>query len=84
MTESDTIETNGTNNLPKTPKPPPIFIYGVKNFEEMIKCLSDATGQEAYYTKILPDETVKVGVNRVSVHCLWSLESTPPPQSRSS
>jgi hypothetical protein len=51
MTESITIETNGTNNPPKTPKPPPIFIYGVKNFKEMTKSLSDATGQEAYYTK---------------------------------
>jgi hypothetical protein len=60
MTESDTTETNGTNNPPKTSKPPPIFIYGVKHLKEMIKSLSDATRQEAYYTKTLPDETVKV------------------------
>jgi hypothetical protein len=60
VTESDTTETDRTNNLPRTSKPPPIFIYGVKNFKEMIKSLSDAIGQEAYYTKTLSDETVKV------------------------
>jgi hypothetical protein len=35
--ESDTTETDGINNPPRTPKPPPIFIYGVKNFKEVIK-----------------------------------------------
>jgi hypothetical protein len=57
MTESDATETNGTNTPPRTPKPPPIFIYGVINLKQMIKNLSDATGQEAYYTKTLSDET---------------------------
>jgi hypothetical protein len=33
ITESDATETNGTNTPPRTPKPPPIFIYGVKNFQ---------------------------------------------------
>jgi hypothetical protein len=60
MTESDTTETNGTNNTPKTPKPTPIFIYGVKHLKEMTKSLSDASGQDAYYTETLPYETVKV------------------------
>jgi hypothetical protein len=68
MTESDTIETNGTNNPPKTPKPPPIFIYGVKHFKEMTKSLSDATEQEAYYTKTLPDETVKVSALTIDAY----------------
>jgi hypothetical protein len=55
VTESNTTETDGINNPPRTPKPPPIFTYGVKNVKEMIKSLSDAIGQEAYYTKTLPD-----------------------------
>jgi hypothetical protein len=52
MAESDTMETNGTDNPPKTSKPPPIFIYGVKNFKEMIKRLSDATGQKQTTPKL--------------------------------
>jgi hypothetical protein len=68
MTESDTMETNETNNAPKTSKPPPILIYGVKRFKEMIKVLSEATGQEAYYTKTLPDETVKVSALTIDAY----------------
>jgi hypothetical protein len=68
MTESDTMETNGTNNPPKTSKPTPIFIYGVKNFKEIIKIFSDATGQEAHYNKTLPDETVKVSALTIDAY----------------
>jgi hypothetical protein len=68
LTENDTAQTNETNNPPKMPKPPPIFIYGVKNFKEMIKSLSDATGQDAYYTKTLPDETVKINALTIDTY----------------
>jgi hypothetical protein len=68
VTQNDTTETDRTNNLPRTSKSPKIFIYGVKNFKEMIKSLSDAIGQEAYYTKTLPDERVKVSALTIDAY----------------
>lgn len=61
----DTNETpenskNTTVERPKTQKPPPIFIYGVKNYKAMIDTLTKVAAKEMYYTKALADETVKI------------------------
>jgi hypothetical protein len=57
--ESNSI--NHTNNdQPKDPKPPPIFIYGVTNYKEMIENISQIIDQEAYHTKTFSDNTVKI------------------------
>jgi hypothetical protein len=76
VAESNTTESDGMNNPPRRPKAPPIFIYGVKHFKKIIKSLSDVLGQEAYYTKTLPDETVKVSALTIDTYRkliqLWS------------
>jgi hypothetical protein len=52
---------NHTNNdQPKDPKPPPIFIYGVTNYKQMIENISQIIDQEAYHTKTFSDNTVKI------------------------
>jgi hypothetical protein len=44
------------------PKPPPIFIYGVTNYTQMIENISQIVDPEAYHTKIFPDNTVKINI----------------------
>jgi hypothetical protein len=43
---------NHTNKeQPKDPKPPPIFIYGVTNYKQMMGNISQIVDPEAYHTK---------------------------------
>jgi hypothetical protein len=44
----------------KIPKPPPIFIYGVTNYEQMVEKLSEILEEEQHTTKCLADNTIKV------------------------
>lgn len=55
--EENTHETTTEN---KIPKPPPIFIYGVTNYEQMVDKLSEILEEEQYTTKCLADNTIKV------------------------
>lgn len=68
--KSDKPLNNGNNNInePKTPKPPPIFIYGVNNFKEMVDYLSTFTEKDTYYTKALADETIKVNAHSIDTY----------------
>jgi hypothetical protein len=52
---------NHTNNdQPKDPKPPPIFIYGVTNYKQIIENISQIVDPEAYHTKTFPHNSVKI------------------------
>jgi hypothetical protein len=44
----------------RTPKPPPIFIYGVVNYNEMINKLTEVILLEQYSTKSMADNTIEI------------------------
>lgn len=62
LTEEEAATSNKQANN-KNPKPPPIFVYGVINFQEMIKKLSEIVEIEQYTTKTLADNTIKINCN---------------------
>jgi hypothetical protein len=41
-------------------KLPPIYVYGVANYRDMVKYLTETLEEEQYYCKALPNETVKI------------------------
>lgn len=53
-------EEQSNNIKTKHPKPPPIYIYGVTNFQAMIDNLAKTTEEETYYTRTLSNNTVKI------------------------
>jgi hypothetical protein len=44
----------------RTPKPSPIFIYGVVNYNEMINKLSEVIQQDQYSTKSMTKNNIKI------------------------
>jgi hypothetical protein len=48
---------------PKDPKPPPIFVYGVINFNDMAKYLSKTIAEDQYYCKVQSNDTIKIYVS---------------------
>lgn len=53
--------TNHSNTpKPKEPNPPPIYVYGVINYKDMIDNLAVIVPEESYFTKTFPDNTVKI------------------------
>ena len=44
-------------------KLPPIYVYGVTNYCDVVKYLTETLEEEQYYCKALPIETVKMNVN---------------------
>lgn len=56
------IEESASQAIPqqKIPKPPPIFIYGVINYNEMVNKLTEIIEQEQYSTKCMADNTIKI------------------------
>ena len=44
-------------------KPPPIYVYGLTNYCDMMKYLAGTLEDEQYYCKTLPNETVKININ---------------------
>lgn len=60
-TNETTLRTdNNTEKNIKIPKPPPIFVYDVVNYEEMVKRINTTVGDEKYTTKCLADNTIKI------------------------
>jgi hypothetical protein len=45
---------------PRDPKPPPIFVYGVTNYSEMIGSFRNIVSDEQYIAKCRADNTVKI------------------------
>lgn len=56
------------NKEKRDPKPPPIYIYGVTNYKDMITNLSKVTEENTYTTKALANNTVKVNANDVETY----------------
>jgi 3-methyladenine DNA glycosylase AlkC len=56
MEESDSQTDPGY----RTPKPPPIFIYGIVNYNEMVNKLTEVIQQEQYSTKSMADNIIKI------------------------
>lgn len=48
------------NKQTKEPKPPPIYIHGVKDYKGMVQKLTDITEAETYHTRATANNTVKV------------------------
>jgi len=46
--------------LPQQHKPPPIFIHGVTNYNQMIKSISEVAEDEQYYTKSMANNVIKL------------------------
>jgi hypothetical protein len=44
-------------------KQPPIYVYGVTNYRDTVKYLTETLEKEQYYCKALPNETVNINVN---------------------
>jgi hypothetical protein len=67
------VEDTLTNNINKTTtnsenitikhKPPPIFIYGVTNYNQMVEYPTTAVKEEQYYCKTLLNGTIKVNTS---------------------
>lgn len=54
---------NQINLENKIPKPPPIFIYGVTDYKQMIKKLTEVVEEEQYSTKSMADNNIKINCN---------------------
>jgi hypothetical protein len=52
--------TEETHSTSKIDKPPPIFVHGVQNYEEMVKHIQLIAEQEQYITKSLANNVVKI------------------------
>jgi hypothetical protein len=48
---------------PRAHKPPPIYVYNVTNYCDMVKYITAILEEEQYYCKALPNETVKINVH---------------------
>lgn len=60
QTERNTSNTKTTQI--KDPKPPPIYIYGVKDYKAMVTNLASVAEEETYFTKALPNNTIKINL----------------------
>jgi hypothetical protein len=64
MLTMDTDETTkGAQQEGIHPKPPPIFIYGVTNYQQMKNKIREIVEDEQYNTKTLADNTIKINPN---------------------
>jgi hypothetical protein len=60
----DTDETiKGAQQEVIQPKPPPIFIYRVTNYQQMKHKIREIVEDEQYNTKTLADNTIKINPN---------------------
>jgi hypothetical protein len=56
-------QTSTHNDTPNTPRPPPIFVYGVKNVKVMLDDLADVAEPDGYRTTALANDIVKISAN---------------------
>lgn len=68
LSNIDRPEQTETEKQQKIPKPPPIFIYGVKNFKSMVDSFAQVVEEETYYTRTMPNETVKITANTIDTY----------------
>ena len=60
----DLPNTAGTSHTqePREHKPPPIYVYGVTNYQNMVSYLTATLEDKQYYCKAFIDETIKTNV----------------------
>jgi hypothetical protein len=58
--ETNENSIDGNPSSTKIHKPPPIFVHGVINYEEMIKRIRDVAEGEQYCTKSLANNVIKI------------------------
>jgi len=49
-------------------KPPPIFIHGVTNYNQMIKSISEVAEDEQYYTKSMANNVIKLNCSTLDTY----------------
>lgn len=57
-----TTEDTPRTQQPREHKPPPIYVYNVTDYQDMVSYLTATLEEEQYYCKALTDETVKINV----------------------
>jgi len=67
----DSPQTSTHSDTPNIPRPPPIFVYGVKNSKAMLDDLKDVAKPDTYRTAALANDTVKISANTIDTYrCL--------------
>jgi len=63
--DEDLTPTAGTPRAqePRVHNPPPIYVYGVTNYQDIASYLKATLEEEQYYCKALTDETIKINVS---------------------
>ncbi|PNF31804.1 hypothetical protein B7P43_G11362 [Cryptotermes secundus] len=56
-------ETENANTTKKIPRPPPIFVYDVINYPQMINHLAVVTEEENYSTRAMANNIIKINCN---------------------
>jgi hypothetical protein len=51
--DEESPQTSTHTHTPNIPRPPPIFVYGVKNFKAMLDYLADVAEPDTYRTTAL-------------------------------
>ena len=63
--EDEQSSRNIENDIPRTPKPPPIYIYDVTNYAEMVNSISSIIGTNDFICKALINSKVKINVQSI-------------------
>jgi len=61
-------QTSIHSDTPNILRPPPIFVYGVKNFKAMLDDLADVAEPDTYHTAALANDTVKISANAIDTY----------------
>jgi len=64
----DSPQISTHRDTPNIPRPPPIFVYGVKNFKAMLDDLADVAEPDTYRTAALTNDTVKISANTIDTY----------------
>ena len=64
----DSPQSSTHSDTPNTPPPPPIFVYGVKNFKAILDDLADVAEPDTYRTPALTNDTVKISANTIDTY----------------
>lgn len=56
-------ETDTRQKQPKIPKPPPIFVQGVANYQQMVDSITHILENEQYTTKCMAGNDIKINVH---------------------
>ena len=60
LTQDTKLDANSVATQKNTPKPPPIFVYGVVDLPQMIQKLQNIAEMEQYTTRSMANNTIKI------------------------